>query len=54
MLFLPAVMPLVIAGVSASSRLWTGIRGAAAGPVALYDTVFAVLAWGVFEHVVTE
>jgi len=54
-LFLPLALPLTIAGVAACNASATG--GGVARPlglVLLYDAVVAVLAYGVYEHVVTE
>ena len=51
LLFLPLVIPIVVGGVGAT---------VAAEParylafLALYDAVFAILAWATFEYVVTE
>jgi ABC-type transport system involved in cytochrome c biogenesis permease component len=43
LLFLPAAVPIVIGGVG--GYLWF---------LALYDVLFAVLAWATFEYVVVE
>ena len=54
-LFLPAVTPLLIAGVTATVSSSEG--DAVAQPLLLllvYDAVVGVLAWGAFDHVITE
>ncbi len=43
LLFLPAAIPIVVGGVG--GYLWF---------LALYDAIFAVLAWATFEYVVAE
>src|SRR5205814_9283614 len=50
LLFLPLALPIVIGGVGAS------VKGSASylGFLALYDLIFALLAWASFEYVVTE
>jgi heme exporter protein B len=51
LLFLPLALPIVIGGVGAS------VAGGSArylGFLALYDAIFALLAWASFEYVVTE
>ncbi len=50
LLFLPLALPIVIGGVGAS------VKGSASylGFLALYDAIFALLAWASFEYVVTE
>ena len=50
LLFLPLVIPVVIGGVGASAG--AGLRYL--GFLALYDAIFALLAWASFEYVVTE
>jgi heme exporter protein B len=51
LLFLPLAIPIVVGGVGASvashSTRYVGF-------LALYDAVFALLAWASFEYVVTE
>jgi heme exporter protein B len=54
-LFLPAVTPLLIAGVTATVSSSEG--NTVAQPLLLllvYDAVVGVLAWGAFDHVITE
>ena len=51
LLFLPLVIPVVIGGVGASVG---GNPASFLGFLALYDAVFAILAWASFEYVVTE
>ena len=51
LLFLPLVIPVVIGGVGASVA---GNPASFLGFLALYDAVFAILAWASFEYVVTE
>jgi len=51
LLFLPLAIPIVVGGVGASV---SGHPGRYAGLLALYDGVFALLAWASFEYVVTE
>jgi heme exporter protein B len=55
LLFLPVATPLLIAGVSLTTAAAEG-GGTARylGFLALYDSLFAVLAWGAYEHVITE
>jgi heme exporter protein B len=50
LLFLPLALPIVIGGVGAS------VKGSVSylGFLALYDAIFALLAWASFEYVVTE
>ncbi|WP_411277964.1 heme exporter protein CcmB [Gaiella sp.] len=51
LLFLPLAIPLIVGGVGA------GISPQAASYLsflALYDVVFAILAWATFEYVITE
>jgi heme exporter protein B len=51
LLFLPLAIPIVIGGVGASvSAHPAGYLGF----LALYDAIFALVAWGSFEYVVTE
>jgi heme exporter protein B len=51
LLFLPLAIPLVVGGVGAAV-----VEDPARylGFLALYDTLFAILAWATFEYVVTE
>jgi heme exporter protein B len=51
LLFLPLALPIVIGGVGASV---VDDSGRYLGFLALYDTIFALLAWASFEYVVTE
>ena len=51
LLFLPLSIPVVIGGVGASVA---GNPASFLGFLALYDAVFAILAWASFEYVVTE
>ena len=51
LLFLPLALPIVIGGVGASVA---GGPGKYLGFLALYDAIFALLAWASFEYVVTE
>jgi ABC-type transport system involved in cytochrome c biogenesis permease component len=51
LLFLPLAIPIVVGGVGASV---SSSAGKYAGLLALYDAVFALLAWASFEYVVTE
>jgi heme exporter protein B len=55
-LFLPLAIPLVIAAVTATIAAVDGNAGTLRplGFLALYGTFFAVLAWGVFDHLVAE
>ncbi len=50
-LFLPLAIPIIVGGVGASV---TGDPGRYLLFLALYDAVFAVLAWASFEYVVVE
>ena len=50
-LFLPLALPIVIGGVGASVAQSSGRYLAF---LALYDAIFALLAWASFEYVVTE
>jgi heme exporter protein B len=50
LLFLPLAIPVVVGGVGASA----GAGGRYLGFLALYDVVFALLAWASFEYVVAE
>ena len=54
-LFLPVSLPLLIAAVGLTVAAADG-SGVARylGLMALYDSLFAVLAWGAYEHVITE
>jgi heme exporter protein B len=50
LLFLPLSIPIVVGGVGASvGRGWHYL-----GLLALYDAIFALLAWAAFEYVVVE
>ena len=51
LLFLPLALPIVIGGVGASVADGSGRYLAF---LALYDAIFALLAWASFEYVVTE
>jgi heme exporter protein B len=51
LLFLPLAIPIVIGGVGASVA---GHPAKYLGFLALYDAIFALVAWGSFEFVVTE
>ena len=51
LLFLPLAIPIVIGGVGASVADGSGRY---LGFLALYDAIFALLAWASFEYVVTE
>jgi ABC-type transport system involved in cytochrome c biogenesis permease component len=51
LLFLPLALPIVIGGVGASV---VDSSGRYLGFLALYDAIFALLAWASFEYVVTE
>ena len=51
LLFLPLALPIVVGGVGASVA---GASGRYLGFLALYDAIFALLAWASFEYVVTE
>ena len=51
LLFLPLAIPIVIGGVGASVATHPGKY---LGFLALYDAIFALVAWGSFEFVVTE
>jgi heme exporter protein B len=55
-LFLPLAIPLVIAAVTATLAAVDGDASTLRplGFLALYGTFFAVLAWGVFDHLVSE
>jgi heme exporter protein B len=50
LLFLPMSIPVVVGGVGASA----GLGGKYLAFLALYDAVFALLAWASFEYVVAE
>jgi heme exporter protein B len=51
LLFLPLAIPIVVGGVGASVAHSSGRY---LGFLALYDAVFALVAWASFEYVVTE
>jgi heme exporter protein B len=51
LIFLPLAIPIVIGGVGASV---TAHPGKYLAFLALYDAIFALVAWGSFEYVVTE
>jgi heme exporter protein B len=51
LLFLPLAVPVVIGGVGATV---TDDPARYLGFLALYDAIFAILAWATFEYVVTE
>jgi heme exporter protein B len=51
LLFLPLAIPIVIGGVGASVAAHGGRY---LGFLALYDALFALVAWATFEYVVTE
>lgn len=51
LLFLPLSLPVLVGGVGATV---TGEPGRYLVFLALYDAVFAILAWATFEYVVTE
>jgi heme exporter protein B len=51
LLFLPLALPIVIGGVGASV---VDSSGRYLAFLALYDAIFALLAWASFEYVVTE
>jgi heme exporter protein B len=51
LLFLPLAIPIVVGGVGASVA---DDPGRYLGFLALYDALFALLAWATFEYVVTE
>jgi heme exporter protein B len=51
LLFLPLAIPVVIGGVGATV---SGDPARYLGFLALYDAIFAILAWATFEYVVTE
>jgi heme exporter protein B len=51
LLFLPLAIPIVVGGVGATV---TAEPGRYLAFLALYDAVFAILAWATFEYVVTE
>jgi heme exporter protein B len=55
-LFLPISIPLVIGAVTATLGAFPDADGAlrALGFLALFDTLFALLAWGTFEHLTGE
>ena len=51
LLFVPLAIPIVAGGVGASVAASSGRYLAF---LALYDAVFALLAWATFEYVITE
>lgn len=51
LLFLPLALPIVVGGVGATV---VGDPGRYLGFLALYDALFAILAWATFEYVITE
>jgi heme exporter protein B len=51
LLFLPLAIPIVVGGVGASV---VASPGRYLGFLALYDVIFALVAWASFEYVVTE
>jgi heme exporter protein B len=51
LLFLPVALPVVVGGVGATVA---DDPGRYLGFLALYDAIFAILAWATFEYVVTE
>ncbi len=51
LLFLPLAIPIVVGGVGATVAAEPGRY---LGFLVLYDIIFAILAWGTFEYVVTE
>ena len=51
LLFLPLALPILVGGVGAAVA---GEPARYLGFLALYDAVFAILAWASFEYVVTE
>ena len=51
LLFLPVVLPIVVGGVGATVAAEPARY---LGFLALYDLIFAILAWATFEYVVTE
>jgi heme exporter protein B len=51
LLFLPVAIPIVVGGVGATV---TDEPARYLAFLALYDAVFAILAWATFEYVVTE
>jgi heme exporter protein B len=51
LLFLPLALPILIGGVGATVA---GEPARYLGFLALYDLIFAILAWATFEYVVTE
>jgi heme exporter protein B len=51
LLFLPLALPVVVGGVGATVG---GDPGRYLAFLALYDALFAILAWATFEYVVTE
>jgi heme exporter protein B len=51
LIFLPLAIPIVVGGVGASVSPHTATY---AGFLALYDAIFALLAWASFDYVLTE
>jgi heme exporter protein B len=51
LLFLPLAIPIIVGGVGATV---TDDPARYLGFLALYDVIFAILAWATFEYVVTE
>ena len=51
LLFLPLAIPIVIGGVGASVA---GHPGKYVAFLGVYDAIFALVAWGSFDYVVTE
>jgi heme exporter protein B len=51
LLFLPLAIPVIVGGVGASI---SGHAGKYLGFLALYDVIFALVAWATFEYVVSE
>src|SRR5213076_2496209 len=51
LLFLPLAIPIIVGGVGASVAESSGKY---LGFLALYDLIFALVAWASFEYVVTE
>lgn len=55
LLFLPVATPLLLLGLGATVAAQDGSGTARyLGLIALYDAVFALLAWGAYESVITE
>ena len=51
LIFLPLAIPIVVGGVGASV---SDHPATYAGFLALYDAIFALLAWASFDYVLTE